>query len=770
MLKNLKKLIFALLILPLSLCFVSCGNSNGGSDNSNKNPETPSVKEATFKVNVDFNLPEKYSFLADNVSKDVSVSKPYVIPTIPSNLSEYFLGWYELTSRDNYLATEILGSEDEVISIYAEWKTNELVRFFENGNLTYEFYEDGETKTATVTGYDSESNVKDIIIPQSVIKDETFYTVTKIADRAFENAAIDSVSTYATQISVGNNAFLNSTVKDIDFSVFDEIGDNAFESTKVKNATFAATFSSIGKESFKNCSNLESVDFSLVQNVIENLPVSVFEGCSSLTDVSLNPNFVSIGNYAFKNCSSLENVDFLSYSKLESIGNYAFDGCIALNNVVVPENVTTIGYHIFENCTGLFKLSVSRLDYQTGYNFSTFYGSLGNSLKEIDIIGDAVTSLPDNYFANYSALETLVMSNSITSVGKAFSGATSLLNITFSENINALEFDASSLSDTAWYKNQTDIVVLNKVLIFAPDTLSGTVNIPNTVEYIAKRVFNNNKNITMVTIPSSVKVIANSAFNYCENLETVIIDQESELETIDAYAFYYCTSLSSIDIANCTKLETIGELAFYKVGSIEIFSIPNSVESIGESAFAGSSINSFTTTANSKYEAQNGVLFEKNQNGKLYKLLAYPRTKTEQIYFIPSTVTVLAKRSFESCNSNLIYLYVDKDSTGLSIEERAFASSNQVYILSEIQKSSITIGSYNANVAVYYYLESGYSVAKNDDTFEFTFEEQKLSETTYFVKFVIEEETYYFRLNIKVNDTKISVEKQIDITEFLNEK
>lgn len=73
-----------------------------------------------------------------------------------------------------------------------------------------------------------------------------------------------------------------------------------------------------------------------------------YDGCSSLTSVTLSNCLKSIGSFAFDGCSSLASVTIPN--SVISIGNGAFSGCSSLTSVTIPNSVTSIGYNAFSGC------------------------------------------------------------------------------------------------------------------------------------------------------------------------------------------------------------------------------------------------------------------------------------------------------------------------------------------------------------------------------------------------------------------------------------
>ena len=111
-------------------------------------------------------------------------------------------------------------------------------------------------------------------------------------------------------------------------------------------------------------------------------------------------------------------------------------------------------------------------------------------------------------------------------------------------------------------------------------------------------------------------------------------------------AFCNCTSLTSVTIPN--SVTSIGEFAFRGCSSLTSVTIPNSVTSIGDGAFA--SCTSLTgirvTEGNSHYSSDaSGVLFNKDKT----TLVQCPGAFAA--YTIPDSVTSIGGSAFRGCSS-----------------------------------------------------------------------------------------------------------------------
>ena len=99
---------------------------------------------------------------------------------------------------------------------------------------------------------------------------------------------------------------------------------------------------------FEGCSSLTSVT---IPDSVTTIRGDAFRGCSSLTSVTIPDSVTAIGNAAFYGCSSLTSVTIPD--SVTAIGYYAFLNCSSLTSVTIPDSVTTIGWDAFSYCYSL---------------------------------------------------------------------------------------------------------------------------------------------------------------------------------------------------------------------------------------------------------------------------------------------------------------------------------------------------------------------------------------------------------------------------------
>ena len=152
-------------------------------------------------------------------------------------------------------------------------------------------------------------------------------------------------------------------------------------------------------------------------------------------------------------------------------------------------------------------------------------------------------------------------------------------------------------------------------------------------------------------------------------IKTLIIDEG--VTSIGDRAFQDCRNLSNVKLPN--SLTLIYNDAFSNCTSLASVIIPDSVTSIGDDAFEGCiSLKSIEISDNNKnYSSVDGVLFNKDKS----VLVIYPAGKTDSVYSIPNSVTSIGNSAFSEC-TNLSNVTIP-DSV-ISIGDFAFSNSTSL--------------------------------------------------------------------------------------------
>ena len=200
---------------------------------------------------------------------------------------------------------------------------------------------------------------------------------------------------------------------------------------------------------------------------------------------------------------------------------------------------------------------------------------------------------------------------------------------------------------------------------------SGEIVIPETITYSGKTY--------------SVTSIGSGAFYYCSGLTSVTIP--NSVTSIGSHAFEYCSGLKSVTIPN--SVTSIGSGAFCSCSGLKSVIIPNSVTSIGEDAFRACSGMAEIKVANgnSVYDSRNdcNAIIETSTNtlivGCKYTIIPNSVTSIGSSAFsgwsgltsvtIPNSVTTIGQSAFYGC-SGLTSVTIPNSVT--SIGTSAFSS------------------------------------------------------------------------------------------------
>jgi hypothetical protein len=198
-----------------------------------------------------------------------------------------------------------------------------------------------------------------------------------------------------------------------------------YQCTKLTSVTFEDTLedpcqiTTISLSAFEGCTSLSSIT---IPSSVTTIGASAFSG-SGLKSIIISASVTSIGVNAFYMNSSLTTVTYKEDSSLSSIGYQAFTAS-GLTSITIPESVTSIAEYAFSNCTSLTKV--------------------------IFEAGTSLSSIGSGVFAQCTALHTVAFTSS-----------------TIPSAISSSTFPPISQGITAYYTqsslSQTDIDTLKSI-------------------------------------------------------------------------------------------------------------------------------------------------------------------------------------------------------------------------------------------------------------------------------------------------------------------
>ena len=376
-----------------------------------------------------------------------------------------------------------------------------------------------------------------------------------IGNGAFEGrSGLTSVTIPESVTNIGRCAFNRcSGLKSLNIpSGVTGIGGFAFFGCEgLTSLTLPKRMTSIGEFAFRSCSGLTSMT---IPQGVKRIESATFLFCTGLKSVTIPASMESIRAGAFAHCDSLtafsvdaSNPTFCSKNGMicskdgtklvvgvnghvtipdgvEVVECCAFDDLAGLLTVKMPASVRTVENDAFMGCNALKAFSVDASNpwfcSRNGLLCSKDGKTLVVGVNGDVTIPDGMTNIRPLAFHDFEGLKSIVLPDSVTSVGhRAFDGC-------------------SGLADKEGF------VIVRDVLYDYVGRAS-SVKIPEGVTSIGGCAFYWG-GLKSVTFPSSVTNISDWAFYCCKGLESLTIP--SNVMFIGNYAFDGCKNLFDVDI------------------------------------------------------------------------------------------------------------------------------------------------------------------------------------------------------------------------------
>ena len=503
-------------------------------------------------------------------------------------------------------------------------------------------------------------NLKSVTLPESL---ET------VADRAFEKCtSLTTINIPESVTNIGYNAFYQSAYYNDESNWEDGVlyvGNHAIEAQKsmdggckLRSGTVGIAYKAftgckyitsvvipnsvkyIGDSAFAGCFKLKNVDMS---NSLETIGEKAFYN-ASLTSITIPNSVTSIGRWAFESNPYFDNASNWQNGSLY-IGNYliklkwdvkgeyevkagttciadgAFGDTLSIESIILPDSLVNIG-----NQTNL-SFAPHQVNYKgdlrswcavkgmdtVGRNSNDFKLIIdGKEVAGELVIPDGVTRIEGGTFYSCNGITSITIPKSVTSIGKDAFKYCYVASINYAGNI-------AGWCEMRGVNNIYRTGQFDFKLIIAGQEVAGDLVIPEGVTRIGSAAFEFCREITSLTIPDSVTSIENEAFlfcnirriNYAGNIAgwcamrgvtnisrysdfKLIIDGKeitgelvipNSVTSIGNSAFSGCTGLAAVTIPD--SVTSIGNGAFSGCTGLTSITIPNSVTSIGNGAFSG---------------------------------------------------------------------------------------------------------------------------------------------------------------------------------------
>lgn len=432
-------------------------------------------------------------------------------------------------------------------------------------------------------------------------------SVTSIADEAFGGCGS------LTSITIPNGI----TIIESETFIFCE---------SLTSITIPNNVTSIGEGAFRGCIGLTSIN---IPKSVTSIEDEAFDGCSNLNDVYYDSNEddwkkikIGTGNNNLTKAiihhehntsnSSLKCGDNLTWvyedgtltiSGSGEMFGYTYDGGSnpvpwkdfkeEIRSIVLSGDITSIGVNAFSGCTKLTSVKIPNGLTEIG-GFAFEYCSALTSIT----LPDSVTKMGKSAFAHCSSLKSIAIPNGVTVIEiRAFEDCTSLENVIFSNELWCFYVDAFSGCTSL-----TSISIPKNFGGFGDGAFDDCVNLKTVYFAGTKAEWDNvmigsrNYCITHATIHC-----ADIDFGMCGDNLTWSYEIKSNTLTISGSGKMYDYTDDNINKSSpapwCVyrkivskvvisgDVTTIGNYAFVHGESLASITIPNSVKSIGDSAF-----------------------------------------------------------------------------------------------------------------------------------------------------------------------------------------
>jgi hypothetical protein len=290
------------------------------------------------------------------------------------------------------------------------------------------------------------------------------------------------------------------------------IGQRAFSSCAgLETLTFGASVDDCNSNAFTNCSGLKTISvvpantvYSSVDGILYNkAKTEMYLAPRKITgSASIPYGVTAIPSAAFVNRAGLTGITIPS--SVTSIGESAFEGCAGLAGVTIPSSVASIGESAFEACGLSGELSIP----------------------------SSVTSIGVHAFAGCASLTAI-------NVASANSGYRSINGVLFTKDYETT------------YDVPTDTINIREVhpllIQYPAGRTASSYTIPDDVQFIGVRSFEDCANLKSVTIPNAWRL----------DLDIVdLILPKYGVTTIGEYAFSGCENLTSVTITGSHIYDT----------------------------------------------------------------------------------------------------------------------------------------------------------------------------------------------------------------------
>lgn len=585
-----------------------------------------SLTSVTLSTNTKFTEISDYAFQGSSIAS----------LTLPDNVTE--IGEYAFESSNLASTTENPFNFNKVTSVGGAAFSNTKVQTV--------------VIPGAITFADGTTSVPGVFENTISLTSVTLTSVTAIADYMFQKTGLTSVTIPATVTNIGDHAFAYAPITTLTFT------------PDAQGATPAAL--TIEKYAFYRCGELTGVNLpdrvtkidtyafyynqKLATFTISNtskltsIGASAFWGCSKLGSINIPKEVITVGNGAFCACTRLSSVTFqegYEGTSTLTIDKTAFQNCTSLTSITLPKKLGKLtDYSVFSGCRRLETINVHADCAAFKSIDGIVYNKAGTEIVRCPVGKTGAVTIPNTVTAIQNSAFRLCMG--ITSVVFQEGNITNSLKLGTSSSGYAFQ-DCYSLQSVTLPQNRE--IIINGYAFSKCYSLS-SINLgqANVTGKIGNQAFDYTA-LTSVTIPATVTELGNYVFRYVSTLTQVnftdTAQTPSTITKIGNQAFRE-TGISSIVLPS--SLTTLGTLVFQDCPNLTTVTLSKNTTAISTALQQVPALTTVNVADGSEtFTSANGVLF--SADGKT--LMAYPASKKDTAYVVPSSVTAIGAGAFQ---------------------------------------------------------------------------------------------------------------------------
>ena len=460
-----------------------------------------------------------------------------------------------------------------------------------------------------------------------------------------------------------------------------EVGGIYYNITDATNKTVSVTYKGTSYDQYSNEYTgsvviPESVAYNDNTYSVTKIEGRTFSDCSDLTSIVIPNSVTKVGHYSFWNCTSLKELYIEDGEGALEIGYNNKDGFLAGTALFCDSPLETL------------YLGRNLLCYPSVfYCFSPF---IGKSTLTSVTISNSVTGIGGEAFKGCTGLTSIEIPNSVTSIsGYAFYGCTGLTSVVIGNSVTSIENEAfygcTGLKTVFNFSNLTFIKGSSDYgsIAYHADKV---INVPNGFGFIdgdfvwfeddGMVLAGYSGNATELTLPADYKgesyAIGSEVFK--NNTALTSVEIPNSVTSIGNSAFEGCDSLKTvINFSNLTFSKgssNDGYIAYY---ADKVINAPNGFID-GDFVFGRpNDVNTLLYYSGSK----NDLTLPTDCEGEYYVIGSevFKNNTTITNVVIPNSVTSIGASAFEGC-ANIENLYISNSLE--SIGEKAFAGCEKI--------------------------------------------------------------------------------------------